>query len=266
MTLRPTPGFTDPSFRAGLEAWLQSAPGEITATMETQLLGRVLPDLFGYHIVQLGTHHRQGLLDSSRITHPIRVHLAADTSLNADLHCAEDALPFSPNSVDVLVLPHVLEFADDPRRVLREAERVLIGEGHIVLLGFNPWSWYGLWSLLGRWQGRPPWSGRFIGTTRTKDWLQLLGFDILQVARAGFRPPTRRSGVNRRLEFLERLGAFCWPWLGNTYLLVGRKRVEGVRPLKANWKQRRRVVAGGVVEPTIRVTTPVGAEQCSHEH
>lgn len=263
MSLRITPGFADPAFRTGLDAWLHSAPGEITAALETQLLGRALPDLFGYHIVQLGSHHLNGLLDSSRISHQIRVQLAADPCGAADMHCAEDALPLAPNSIDVLVLPHVLEFASDPRRVLREAERVLIGEGHIVLLGFNPWSWYGIWSLLWRWQGLPPWSGRFIGTTRAKDWLQLLGFDILHVTRAGFRPPIRRSGPNRRLEFLERLGAFCWPWLGNTYLLVARKRVEGVRPLKASWRQRRHIVAGGVVEPTARSAGPAdcGAER-----
>lgn len=260
MMLRTSPGFDDPHLRAGLAAWQDSVPGAITLALEQQLLARVLPDLFGYHVVQLGCHHAPDLLATSRITHRVRAHLAADVHAGAELHCAEDALPLAPNSIDVLVLPHVLEFAHDPRRVLREAERVLIGEGHIVLLGFNPWSCYGLWSLLWRWQGLPPWSGRFISAARAKDWLQLLGFDIIHLSRAGFRPPTVRAKVNRRLEFVERLGAFGWPWFGNVYLLVGRKRVEGVRPVQASWRARRRVLAGSVAEPTARVRPAGGGE------
>jgi SAM-dependent methyltransferase len=252
MNFRALPGI-DNRAMAELEAWSLNAPGSITVGLENQLLSRILPDLFGYHIVQLGCHYCPALLTSTRISHQVLVHLAGQPHPVATMQCAEDALPFSPNSIDVLVLPHVLEFAEDPRRVLREAERVLIGEGHIVIFGFNPWSWYGLWSLVLRWQGVAPWSGRFIGATRAKDWLQLLGFDIIHLSRASFRPPTRRITVNKRLEFLERLGAFCWPWFGNTYLLVGRKRVEGVTPLKASWQQRRRVAqAGSIAEPSTR--------------
>jgi len=252
MALRSRHGFDDDTLLADLTAWFRAEPGAIVCAIEQRLLGRVLPDLFGYHIVQLGSHHGTGLCGTSRISHQVRVDLGHEANPAVHLHCAEDALPFAPNAIDVLVLPHVLEFADDPRRVLREAERVLIGEGHIVIVGFNPWSLYGAWSLACRWGGRPPWVGRFIGVARVKDWLQLLGFDIQHVLRGAFRPPCRHPGLNRRLAFVERLGAFAWPWFANVYVLVARKRVEGVTPLKASWRQRRRVIAAGVVEPTAR--------------
>jgi SAM-dependent methyltransferase len=151
-------------------------------------------------------------------------------------------------------MPHVLEFANDPRRVLREAERVLIGEGHLVIVGFNPFSWYGVGSLLLRWQGAVPWSGRFIALGRVKDWVQLLGFEVMRVERAVFRPPLAAANLGRRLEFLERLGAYLWPGMGAVYVLLARKRVEGLTPLRASWRQRRRLMAGGVVEPTVRTT------------
>ncbi|MEX2482630.1 MAG: methyltransferase domain-containing protein [Gammaproteobacteria bacterium] len=249
-----------------LAAWFRRPPGQLAAALEQHLLAGALPDLFGYHIVQLGCHHNEELLASSRISHRVRVDLAEGVGEGIQLRCAEEALPLAANTIDVLVLPHVLEFADDPRRVLREVERVLIGEGHIVVLCFNPWSWYGLCSLFLRWQGRAPWSGRFISLSRVKDWLQLLGFDIVQVARAGFRPPSRSELFNRATAFLERLGAFCCPALGNLYLVVGKKRVEGITPLRVSWRQRRRVLAGGMVEPSTRGSGCLKADKGTNAH
>ena len=84
----------------------------------------------------------------------------------------------------------------------------------------------------------------------------MLGFDIVQVARAGFRPPLRRARLARYSAFVERLGAFCWPACGNVYLVVGKKRVEAVTPLRVSWRQRRRLLAGGVIEPSTRQAVP----------
>lgn len=245
-----TPG--DAAAAAVLEAWFSSAAGRRFADLEQHLLNGALPDLFGYHIVQLGRHLPVDLLDASRISHRVVVDVGAGADGGTSLRCAEDALPFGAGLIDVLVLPHVLEFTDDPRRVLREAERVLIGEGHLVVLGFNPWSWYGPWSLARRWQGRAPWNGHYVSVPRLKDWLQLLGFDIVQVRHAGFRPPMRSPRLDRCTAFVERLAAYCCPPLGGVYLVVGKKRVEGVTPLRVSWRQRRRVLAGGMVEPSTR--------------
>lgn len=253
MNTRTSP-YDEQSQLVQMRDWFATEPGSLIAELELRLLGRILPDLFGYHLVQLGCHHADELVDSSRISHRVRVAIGHEPAGGSDMHCHDDALPIAAGSVDVLVLPHVLEFAADPRRVLREAERVLIGEGHIVVLGFNPWSLHGLWSLAWRWQERAPWSGRFVSVARVTDWLQLLGFDIVHCARGSFRPPSRNTRLNRRFEFLEKLGGYCWPVFGNVYLVVGKKRVEGITPLKVTWRQRRRVVAG-VVEPTIREST-----------
>ena len=252
MKINSNEGFGDASLADALRAWYDEPPGSLLADVERAMLGRFLPDLFGFNIVQLGCHHVAGLLDASRVAHKLHIDLGHTLNRDADLHGVEDALPLAANSVDVLVLPHVLEYALDAHRVLREAERVLIGEGHVVILGFNPWSFFGLRSLLTRWQGRAPWHGRFVAAARVKDWLQLLGFDILHIDRRSYRPPLRRDTFNRHLEFMERLGAFCWPLFGNVYLIVARKRVEGLTPLRASWRQRRRLVASSVAEPSTR--------------
>jgi len=252
MAVFPRLRFPDQAPSAELRSWFHGEPGARVATEEHRLLGYILPDLFGYHIVQLGCCHMEDLIASSRVSHGVTIDTDKQGAATAHLRCQGDALPLAAASIDVLVLPHILEFSADPKPILREVARVLIGEGHIVVLGFNPWSFHGLWSLLWRWQGRAPWNGKFISASRVKDWLQILGFDIVNFSRASFLPPLRRAGLNRRLQFIENLGSSCWPYFGNVYLLVGKKRVEGITPLKVGWRQRRRVVSNGVAEPTAR--------------
>ena len=43
------------------------------------------------------------------------------------------SLPFQSESIDTVLLPHVLEFVADRHQVLREAERVLKPEGHLFI-------------------------------------------------------------------------------------------------------------------------------------
>lgn len=264
MVARNSEGPGGAAVMAELGEWFRREPGSLLAQIEHDLLGRVLPNLFGYHIVQFGHRHEHDLLESTRIMHRLYIDFLPQAPERADLLCEEEALPLASNAIDVLVLPHVLEFARDARRVLREAERVLIGEGHLVVVVFNPWSWYGVMSLLRGWLGHAPWNGRFIGAARVKDWLQLLGFDIVEVVRAGYRPPLRHPRMNARLAFVEKLGAYCWPVFGNVYLIVGKKRVEGVTPLKTSWRQRRNLVAGGVAEPSARC--PAGQQKNEAGH
>jgi SAM-dependent methyltransferase len=81
-------------------------------------------------------------------------------------------LPLAAESVDVLVLSHVLEFEPDRHQLLREAERVLRPEGRLHILGFNPCSLHAWWRPAG---GRPLHWG-CIAPGRVLDWLSLLEF------------------------------------------------------------------------------------------
>ena len=78
-----------------------------------------------------------------------------------DIIADPHGLPFAENAVDLIVLPHALEFTDDPHLMLREAYRVIRPEGQIVIAGFNPFSLYGAKRYFGRAQ-TPPWNGSFI--------------------------------------------------------------------------------------------------------
>ena len=252
--------YDDADSSAALREWFNSEAGITIVRSAVATVERLLPNIFGYHLAIFGDYIDRDLISNSRISHQIILSAAYQKDSDTTLVTAHTALPLAENSIDVLILPHTLEFADDPHQLLREAERVLIGEGHILIISFNPWSFYGLWKALLGWRGGVPWRGKFISQNRIKDWLQLLGFDIEKTTKVGFRPPINRPGINRKFEFLEQLGAFCWPVFGNVSILLAKKRVASITPLKASWETRRRLLAGGsVVEPTTR--NPRNAER-----
>ena len=112
----------------------------------------------------------------------------------AVIHRYEE-LPFATHSIDLVVMPHILEFADDPHQVLREVERVLVPEGHVVITGFNPASLWGLRQFCSRLGASPflPREGRFIALPRVKDWLKLLSFDFARGRFGCYAPSVRRG-------------------------------------------------------------------------
>ena len=257
--------------RPELRRWFASRQGVILRECEREAVAAVLPDLFGYHIVQLGVPGGDHYLRSSRIGHRIVYLLegeendavaqadaappagkayaySAAPSAAARLRGGEEALPFAANSLDVVVAPHVLEYAARPNKLLREIERTLIDDGHLLILGFNPWSLWGLWRRLLGWRGRAPWHGCFHSARRLKDWLYLLDFEILHHEKFVFSPPLQGERLRQRLAFMEALGRRCWPVFGAVYLILARKRIAPLTPVKLPWRRKQQRLAAGVAE------------------
>ena len=238
----------DTGERQALRAWFTSGLGANLLEQEQAVINSVLQDLFGYYLLQLGVVTPIDLLGESRI----RARVMMDSDLPPGLVAspvrgAPDAVPVSTDSVDVVLLHHTLEFADDPHVILREVERILIPEGHVVIAAFNPWSFWGAWRLLRRRKGSPPWCGRFLGITRIKDWMGLLGFDTVDVRPLFFRPPLRHEGMMRRMHFLDRAGGRWWPFLAGVHIVVAKKRVATLTPIKTKWRPKRPAL---VAEPS----------------
>jgi SAM-dependent methyltransferase len=155
------------------------------------------------------------------------------------LHCESDALPFANASLDLVVLPHALELASDPHRTLREVERVLVPEGRVVILGFNPLSLWGLRQQLGRWRRQLwpgsarglflPSAGEFLRYRRLRDWLRLLGFEVEDGRFGCYRMPVASLKWLERSAWMERVGERWWPVFGAVYFVVAVKRVRGMR-------------------------------------
>jgi SAM-dependent methyltransferase len=248
----------------GLTQWLQTPAGRYLLDWEQRQLDAAVVDLFGYHALQVGLPELDALR-ANRMPHrwvatdrrdpPTPGAAVADPAATPPprvavaLHCDFDALPFDSNSLDLVVLPHALEFARDPHLALREVERVLMPEGRVVVVGFNPSSLWGLRQWLGH-VGRRllmrrsaalflPSAGEFMRYRRLRDWLRLLSFEV-EAGRFGcYRPPVASSRWLARYDWMERAGERWWPVFGAVYFVVAVKRVRGMRLVGLVREQRK---------------------------
>ncbi len=247
----------------GLAQWLDTAPGRCLLQWEGEQFDEALADVFGYHALQLGLPPLQALR-TNRMPHqwlatggdlpaghpwpnsPASVEPGAAVPQAALLtHSA--ALPFGEQCLDLVVMPHTLELSDDPHAALREAERVLVPEGRVVISGFNPVSLWGLRQRRSRWlrrwglgQSFLPDPGDFIGYWRLRDWLRLLDFEV-ESARFGiYRPAFSHDRWLERFAWMDRFGARWWPIFGAVYFVVAVKRVRGMRLIEPAWRERAR--------------------------
>jgi len=231
----------------GLQEWFQSPAGAYLLEWEQAQLDEAVADLFGYHALQLGIPELHALR-ANRIPHrwftmqETPDHVAKHGAV-IDFYADFTALPFPANSMDLLVLPHALEFSPDPHAALREVERVLVPEGKVVICGLNPaslWGWRQRRSRVYQQMGwehvfLPGW-GDLIGYWRLRDWLRLLSFEV-EVGRFGcYRPAVDSPEWLRRFAWLDRMGARWWPIFGAAYFVVATKRVRGMRLLGGQWK------------------------------
>lgn len=215
------------------QTWLQTPLGEYLLEQEQALFDGAVADLFGFNAVQMGMPEVD-LLRNCRI--PFRIRAASQG--NVMLRCDSEQLPFAAASADLLLLPHVLEFSAHPHNTLREAERILLPEGHLVLSGFNPLSLWGVRRLLGK-DKVFPWQGRFVPLLRIKDWLALLGFEVVAGRMGCYAPPLHKESWLQRSRFMDGAGDRWWPMLGGVYFLVAKKRVVGMRLIRPNWNGSR---------------------------
>jgi SAM-dependent methyltransferase len=217
----------------GLHDWFQTPLGQYLLEKERAYLDDVTPDIFGYHALQLGMPGHD-LLRESRIAHKMRIASQGAPDLYAKCH----ELPIATQSVDLAVLPHVLEFAEEPHGILREVDRVMMPEGRLVIVGFNPWSLWGMRSSLGYSRGEYPWNGRFLSLPRVKDWLALLGFDVNAGRLIAYAPPFDSEKLRRRFAFMEPAGDRWWAVGGAVYMLQAIKRVRGIRLITPAWQEK----------------------------
>lgn len=212
-----------------MQAWFESDLGRYVLEREQDWFDGVSADLFGFNALQLGSCTID-FLRSNRM--PYRFCAGREEGM---LFCHAEQLPLASQSLDLMVLPHVLEFSPHPHELLREVERVLRPEGRVLIAGFNPFSLWGMRRLFNTQDAPWPWRGRFIHLARLKDWLALLGIDLVGGRMACYAPPVNRTLCLKRFAFLEAAGDRWWALGGGVYLLHGVKRVRGMRLIEPKW-------------------------------
>lgn len=231
-----------PNFREHLGAWFDGPAGARLLAAETAVLDQVTPCIFGYHAVQVCAVRPVSLLGESRILR--RVLLGPADTPGVDIAGDPGRLPFASDSIDLLVLHHALDFEDDPHTVLREAARAVIPGGALVVVGFNPWSLFGFLRLFHFGALDAPWFARCISPYRVSDWLRVLDFRVDGLESGYYLPPVAGEKSERRLAWLEYLGARWWPQRGMFYVLVARKSVAPLTPVRRREREVRPVSVG----------------------
>lgn len=224
--------------------WLTTTElGHYLLQCEQAFFDRAVADIFGFHAVQMGLPEVD-FLAANRIPWQCQ---AAEGG-KAQIICHPAQMPFESRSLDLLVMPHLLDFTTEPHQVLREVERVLVPEGRLLMTGFNPVSLWGVRRLI---QGRAdtPWRGNFFPLIRIRDWLKLLDLEPVAGCFMAYAPPLSQQGWLERFGFLERAGDKWWPLAAGVYGIEAVKRQRGMRLITPNWKMAKAskglVVAGG---------------------
>jgi len=237
--------------------WHDTSAGQLLIEAEKHELDNLLPRLYGYHILQIGDPVFANFLNSSLISHRMSLNNEGLTKIDFSVIKAEfGKLPLQSDSVDVVVLTHSLEQVKNPHQVLREAYRILIPEGHIIITGFNPISLCGLWMLFKQLFQKHPKKGKLLGNWRVRDWLKLLDFQLVGGQKFYFRPPLSNTKVMQKLAFLDKIGAKLWPFFGGAYTLMAVKRVGTITPVKPKWRRRQSDDLWGETEGIARTPLP----------
>ncbi len=248
-----------------LSHWYQTPLGQHLLGREQTLTNDILGRRFGYHLLQLGCTDLQ-LHQQSPMGHKFAFTPFMQAVDGFQAVAEPDAIPLASASVDCVLLHHALDYALDQHQLLREATRVLIAGGHVIIVGFNPFSTWGLRNKLQLGSRQAPWHARTLGTLRVCDWLKLLEFHVDEIRYAEYALPINTPAVIRYSSWMESMASkLNWP-TGGIYVIAARKQVLPLIPIS---QRRRRKAISPLTLPLPETRTGQAAElptAASHEH
>lgn len=213
-----------------VSAWFESPQGRLLLESEQRLLTHELKQLFGSYLVHYGPQSNIGL-EAPTIKRSVRI---GPPLPGVEILCEECSWPIGEHAADIVVVQHGLDFSLSPHALLREAARSVRPGGHLLVLGINPWSSWGVSHLLSRRVFR---QARCIRPSRVGDWLSLLGFALEKRRFGCYCPPLSSAQWSARLTWMERMGQRLQAPYGGVYLLVARKMMMGLRPLRESRRE-----------------------------
>ena len=219
----------------GLQGFYEAPLGAVTRRVLRARLRQVWPELTGREVLGLGHAGpylrlwRRGAARLVSTTPETLVPGGVMAAWPADGPCAaalaeEDRLPFADQSFDNILLVHGLEAAENARRVLREAWRVLRPEGRLLAVVPNRRS---VWAHLER---TPFGHGHPYSPGQLARLLERAMFTVERREAALFIPPFHARPLLRGARLWEAAGRRVAPQLGGVTLIEARKQVAAVIP------------------------------------
>lgn len=211
--------------------------GAMLLRAEQRPLSALLENHYGKHALLIGVPSQIGLLQVTETAYQSMVSPLMREPLSTN-HVEGDflELPFSAGSIDLVLLPHTLELVDNPRQLLAEACRIIKPEGLVVIMGFNPYSAWGLKKWLNR-SKHTPWSGHFIHRNLVRQWLRLADFNLEKEVGTLYNLPISNTRIAKKLHFLEKMDGACCSFFSGVYIFLARAKVIPLKPIKLRWNQ-----------------------------
>ncbi len=209
-----------------LFAWYDTPIGRLLKLIEADYLHRNLSVSCKQTVLQVGglgwereyidcaLYDRYTILD---------IHGLGDATASK-IRARSYSLPIQSETVDLVIVPHLLEFDAKRFQTMRELARVLKPEGQIIILGFNPWSLWVRYQYLWEKRHADSWLGHFIRPGRLLDWLRLMDFEIKTVV--NFRADSSRYTLHPG-------GRRCFNLFATAYGVRAIKRCYTLIPLES---------------------------------
>lgn len=220
------------SSRLTPQHWDDLPFGEVLQAEIETTLAPWWPRIFGYHLLKVGCLSSQINSLQCSINRHFSLFDGEGSNIQADPHY----LPLQQNSIDAVVSCFLLDFEQDPYQILREFDRVLINSGYVFIVGFNPISPAFVGKILPKYQGKLPWSGQFFMPSRVKDWLGLLGYQVLADERLMHHSLLGPVSRNNQTPWWQKTLANWLPSTGSVYVIVARKMTVPLTPVKDKTK------------------------------
>ncbi len=201
-------------------------------------LKQLLSGIFGYFAILYSPRAKALVGDNVVVKHSV---IISETPEQGDLCCAYTELPIASDSIDLVVLPEIIQSSQYPHQILREVERVLIPEGHVILILENPMSAISFKKRLIGAVLRKNLNPSLFGKLRINDWFRLLGLEVS--SEIPISPLGNRISRNKGPFWFKRLSQWVSDYTSGYYIIVAKKKVSTMIPIRPSWRSNRKLVS-----------------------
>jgi len=215
--------------------WIRSPRGCYLMDIQRGILSDYLSSLFGRYGAILSIAPNDNVWDFCKTNQLMHISPVQNQDVLNRTNCFLDVYnwPFQIESIDMVVLHHVLECVDFPHRLLKEACLSIRPGGKMVIIGFNPYSYWGIRrifegnSFIRKAKLFPCW--------RVEDWLMLLDFERCYFYSGSPFYPSPKLYEFSGFPFINKK-TFISSLLGSFYILgVEKSAVAGIHS-RFKWK------------------------------
>ena len=215
-----------------LFGWYQTPRGKLLKEHEADYLQKSITVSCQQIILQIGglgwesefidctLYKKYTVLDAKSLGCDIAI------KIQAKAYC----LPVQSESIDMIIVPHMLEFDTHRFQTMREIERVLKPEGLVVILNFNPWSFWVRYQFLWDKKMADSWDGHFLSRARVLDWLKLLNFEVIMSSEFNLDSVSSKQGKFIRYGHSFFFTAYAVKAIKRRYNIIPLSPVKNTKP------------------------------------